>query len=415
MRKAPILLALLLATPALAEPGLPDEAAVAAALDAHPGVQAAAARVASADAEARALARGTHEFTVSGSYVRRSVDREGRFDEYDAQVTRPIRLPGKAALDRRIGEYGVDAARNLAEDARHQAALGLAQRWWDWLGAASEAVVDRQSVSNHETLLAAVRSRVAQRDAAVLDADQAEAALGAARLAAAQSAGRERLARARLAAQYPALPLPTQAPDVPQPALSEAELTRFHALVTADSHEIAAAAAAARRAAVLADRARADRIADPSIGLRAFSERGGMERGGGLLFSMPLGGGHRQALSERAEAEASAALAEERAARFNVREVADGDMAEAQYRQAAWRRAREGLDAQVAALLKLRRGHAAGEIDFADLIYGERQVHDAFRVEALARADAMRALTKLRIDSHELWLADKEPVSPPTP
>jgi len=244
-----VLAAPILAAPALAEPGLPDEAAVAAALDAHPGVQAAIARVTSAGAEARALARGTHEFTVSGSYVRRSVDGEGRFDEYDVQLSRPIRLPGKAALDRQIGEYGVDAARNLAADARHQAALGLAQRWWDWLGAAGEAVVDRQSVANHEKLLAAVRSRVARRDAAVLDADQAEAALGAARLAAEQSAGRERLARARLTAQYPALPLPAQAPDVPQPALSEAELTRFHALVTADSHEIAAAAAAARRSA----------------------------------------------------------------------------------------------------------------------------------------------------------------------
>jgi hypothetical protein len=33
-------------------------------------------------------------------------------------------------------------------------------------------------------------------------------------------------------------------------------------------------------------------------------------------------------------------------------------------------------------------------------------VHDAFRIETAARADAMRAITKLRIDAHDLWLAD---------
>jgi hypothetical protein len=33
-------------------------------------------------------------------------------------------------------------------------------------------------------------------------------------------------------------------------------------------------------------------------------------------------------------------------------------------------------------------------------------VHDAFRIEAEARGEAMRAITTLRIDSHELWLAD---------
>jgi len=39
-------------------------------------------------------------------------------------------------------------------------------------------------------------------------------------------------------------------------------------------------------------------------------------------------------------------------------------------------------------------------------LLNERTVHAAFRIEVQARADAMRAVTKLRIDAHELWLAD---------
>ena len=67
---------------------------------------------------------------------------------------------------------------------------------------------------------------------------------------------------------------------------------------------------------------------------------------------------------------------------------------------------RESVAAQMAALVKLRRGQELGEIDLADLLLGERMVHDAFRVEAAARTEAMRAITRLRIDAHDLWLAD---------
>jgi len=182
-----------------AEPGLPDRAAVVAALDADPSVKAALARTDAARAEADGLAVGPHEVTVNAMISRRTVRGEGldagSYAEFEGQVTRPIRLPGKAGLDRRIGGYGVAYARNMAEDARHQAALGLAQGWWDWLDAAAQTTVDRQAVANQQRLLASVERRAALRDASRLDADQARAALGMAQTAAARSAsGPRRLA-----------------------------------------------------------------------------------------------------------------------------------------------------------------------------------------------------------------------------
>lgn len=406
----PVLLALSVpvgaGTGAGAEPGLPSPESVAAALDAHPGVIAAEARIAAARAEADALARGPHEFTLEAGYTRRSVDREGRYDEYEATLSRALRLPGKAGLDRKIGAAGLDAARNRAEDARHQAALALAESWWDWLGAAAEARVDRQAVGNHEAMLAAVRRRVALRDAPQLEADQTEGALGLARLAAQQSAGREALALARLRARFPGLALPAEPPEVPRPVLPEEAIASFGEKILSRSHEIAAAEAEARRSAAQAERMQRDRMADPSLGVRLFSERGGAERGAGLVISMPLGGGHRRALADRASAEAAAARAEATAARYAANEMASADMTEAQSRLIAWIRARDGLDAQVAALLKLRRGLAAGELGLAEVLLAERQVHDAFRAEAAARTDAQRALVRLRIDSHELWIAE---------
>jgi cobalt-zinc-cadmium efflux system outer membrane protein len=396
----------LLAAPLCAEPGLPPEEAVAAALLDHPSVIAARARLDAARARAEAIAKGSHEFTIQGSYARRDVNGGAAFDEYDAQVSRPIRLPGKARLDRAIGTQGTSVAENVAEDARHEAALLLAAHWFDWLSASAQAAVDRAAVTNYEAALMATRRRRELRDAAQLDVDQAEAALAEARRTLEQSAGLAALARTRLAAQFPGLALPQQAPEVPLPAMAEARLSQLGDLVVVNSHMIAAAEAESARMAAVADRAQADRMADPTIGLRLFSEFGGLERGAGVIVSMPLGGGHRRAVASEASAGAAAARADEQLARFDVAETASADVTEARFRITSWQRAREAVAAQMAALEKLRRGHQLGEIDLSDLLLGERMVHDAFRREAEGRAEAMRAITRLRIDAHDLWLAD---------
>src|SRR3546814_7359485 len=102
-------LALLTRAGVLAERAdLPPVEKVAEALDSHPSVAAARSRVDAARADRDMLAKGSHEIAVAGSYVRRSVDREGGYDEFDATISRPFRLPGKAALDREAGALGIE-------------------------------------------------------------------------------------------------------------------------------------------------------------------------------------------------------------------------------------------------------------------------------------------------------------------
>lgn len=397
----------------LDEPGLPTKRDVVSALDAYPRVRAALARSDAARAEAQLLSRGPHEFTLSTTYNSRTVNdgtgvANGRFNEFSAEVSRPIRLPGKAALDRQIGQQGVTYASNMAEDARHQAALLLAQDWWDWMGAAQEARVDQQAVENARATLSSVQRRVALHDASRLEEDQASAAVGSAATQASRSAGRVTVARARLLAQFPALPLPADAPDAPVPSVPAGGLGMLHDRILGESHELAAAQALARQAGAQADRARKERTGDPTFGLRVFSDRGGMEKGGGIVFSMPFGGGFRSAQADKASAQASAAQADLQAVKLNIEETADTDLATAQAAQAAWQDARTALDAQMAALLKTRRGQQLGEIGLAEVLLAERMTHEAFRAEAIARVDALRAITKIRIDSHQLWIGDDE-------
>lgn len=401
-----IALSFALCVPVAAQTGLPDEPVVQQALDEHPSVLAAQARLEAARARAAGLRAGPHEITVQGGYARRDVRGGDTFDEYNAELSRSFRLPGKARLDREIGRFGIDVAENLAEDARHEAALLLHSYWFDWLAATEMAQVDRAAVYNYETALASVERLEQLREASRLDVDRAAAALADARRTLEQSSGLAALAQSRLAAHFPAMALPQEAPEVPHPEITEARLAQLSELVIGNSHVIAAAQAEAERMAAVADRADRDRFADPTVGLRTFSEFNGIERGAGVFVSIPLGGGHRRALANEASAGASAAHAEEQLVRMEVEETAQADLAEARYRIAAWQRSRETVEAQMAALTKLRRGQQLGEIDLADQLLGERMVHDAFRIEAEARVQAMRAITRLRIDSHDLWLAD---------
>jgi hypothetical protein len=56
-------------------------------------------------------------------------------------------------------------------------------------------------------------------------------------------------------------------------------LTHLRDLVFARSHEIAAAEATAHMADASAERARADKLADPQVGVRVFPTRAGSNAG----------------------------------------------------------------------------------------------------------------------------------------
>mgnify|MGYP001036450327 CR=1 FL=1 len=386
---------------------LPPAEKVIEALDNHPTVAAAAARVEAARAGRTMLAKGTHEVTVSGSYIRRTVDREGGYDEFDSTVSRAFRLPGKAALDRKAGTLGVEVAENRRDDVRHQAALTLSTLWHDWLTAGSLYRSDTNTVGVLEAALAAVRRRVQLRDASQLELDQASAALDLARAQAEASRASEEQARVTLAATFPELPLPLEPPELALPELPSPGLEAMRGLVIERSHEIGAADREAQRLDVVARRARADRIADPSLGVRLFSERSGMEQGAGLVMSIPIGGGYRRAAEGQALAEAKAGRLELANVERMVTATADADLSNARTRLQAWKSASAAARSAAEAARRTERGHQLGQIDLTDLLYAQRQANDARRAEIEARSEADRALMKLQIDSHVIWMEDE--------
>lgn len=387
---------------------LPPPDLVRAALDQHPGVEAAGARVAAARATGQMLRKGPNEITIEAAYARRDVRGVGGLDDYDAKLSRTFRLPGKAALDTRAGVLAVDVAENRMLDVRHQVALLLSDLWHDWLTAAAHYRNDVAVVDSLQQELDALRQRLEKRDASVLEQDQALAALGQARAQAATSLSLQEEARAILAASFPDLTLPASPPELAAPALPAMGLDRMRDLVIEHSHELLAAEREAARLGVLSTRARADRVADPSFGVRLFREQGGMERGAGVVASIPLGGGYRRAAADQASAEANAARLEVSSVERSVMAVANADLSNARTRLMAWESADQAARSAQASADRMEQGYRLGGVDLADLLYARRQANEARRYEIEARSSADRALLKLEIDSHSIWVSNDD-------
>lgn len=384
--------------------GFPSDADVITALDAYPGVAAADAYVDAAQSQSDILRAGPYEFTLSGSYARRTVEREGRFNESEAALSRTIRLPGKWGLDRKAGALGVEVAENQRDDVRHQAAILLSTLWHDWLEAGALVKSDERAVEMQSAAAEAIRRRTDLKDASDLDLDQAQAAHALANAQLADSQARLEKARATLAATFPEIPLSDEAPTLPEPMLPTTGLDRLRDLVITRSHEIQAATREAERLSVVARRAKFDRVPDPTVGVRVFNERGGLEQGVGVQLSIPLGWSLRRATASRASAEATAAGYASEEVRRAVQATADADATDVRTRVAAWKSTAASARSTAAAADRTVRGHEMGAVDLSDLLFIQKQANDARRAEIGARSAASRALIKLLIDAHEIWV-----------
>lgn len=409
---APLLAALVVAPAAeaadqgLARPDfLPTDAQILAVLEASPSVAEARAVLGAADAEARVLAVGEHELSLGTSFDQRRVRGGGDYSEWSVQLSRGLRSPGKRLMDLKAGEAGAGAARDGVEDAVHQASLRLTGLWVAWLEAEGRANLDRAEVATYGGDVKGLKRRVALKDAAPLDLEQAQAALARAQAQAADSEGLAASLRAELEATFPGL-APANPPALSPPASPQRPFEAWRDLIPERSHEIHIARLLADRQGYLARRARLDRIADPTVGLRTFNERGGEETGFGLTLSLPLGVARRSATADRQAAEAAAAEARWAQMVQEVSRTADTDVIAARANLAAWREAAAASEATGLAGARIQRAYELGERDLSELLVARRQTFEAQRQELSARARAHAALLKLALDAHELWLQE---------
>lgn len=411
-----LLLSILFNSPvAVAEtiyPDLPTEAQVEAALQSHLTVRLAERSVRWEQGNQRRLESGPYEFNMrAGSAQRRIINNGQNLKEWDVALERPLRLFNKANLDSRIGSESVARARYALGDAQHEAARLLLKLWFAWQREEVQNTLWQKQSELLKQLAQMTEKRVRAGDAPKLELNQAQSIAVQASVSQQQAALRSKLAASELAKQFPGLPIPPQIGlATPQPIDHDLAYWREQALQ--HNHELGMIQTESRVQHLQAERARADRLPDPTLGIRHSNEMGGNERVTGLYLTIPLPGGARSAIAESAEQQSNMASDRADFVKHRLEEDIRTTHLQAISSYDTWQQALTAgenmrQNAELAA-----RAYSLGENSLGDTLTARRLALESTLAENLAQLDANEARYRLLLDAHALWPIDNHEESP---
>ena len=385
---------------------LPPQDAVHATMAQATRVRSGREQIAIGREQERKLRIGPYEWETAVT-ARERRDQGGQsFSDQQYELIRRWRLPGKGNLDRRMGGVIAGIGENAYADAWHETGRTLLSAWFDWLRAtraetllgAQEELIERES----EVLA----RRVARGDAPRLDQQRTEVARAQMQAALAESKRRTEEVRLLLQRDYPDLPLvpPAVIPNPPSPSGNE---QTWVDTILRENHEIELAQGRADAAALLATRARRDRLPDPSIALQ-FSDNLDQNRHViGVRVSIPIGASGRAADAALARSQATLAEVESEQVRRAVEATARIDVVNARGSWLQWQRLAEAAQQAESAANAVARGYEVGELSITDLLISRRQQLEAQLQADAALLNAHEARARLWLDAHKIWAPDE--------
>lgn len=387
---------------------LPPVDDIEAILESSPLVAEAAAGIQLGDALNKRRRVGIHEWTVRATtQERRDQTTQQTYTEAQVSLERGFRIPGKASVDAALGQQAVSIAEFSHADAWHEAGRTLLASWFDWLRERESVTVLEGQVRILEQHRDAVQRRVTAGDAPAIEGQLAEGELNRVRalyLDAQQLAATRELDLKEL---FPALNL--RAPETVEapPAIEESD-TVWHTRIVADNHELELAQNQQREAELQAQRAKLDRIADPTIGVHYGQERDRQEKVLGVTVALPFGGSGRRADYAAALARATMATERTRQIRLKVEGDANRALSAVRLSRLRWEQLSRLSEQMQATAATMRRGYELGELDLAQTLAAQRQALEATLGAQQAELDAIEAYARLRLDAHEIWALDHD-------
>ena len=377
---------------------LPPEPMIAEAVDASPTVMAAEAELARAAATARRLRSGEYEVTLSGSGGRRTVDTptsgQSEHTEWNAGLSRTVRLPAKRSADKNLASLEVSKAEAAYASARRNALLEFVALWTDWRAAAEASQTTRRLADDALALANAEDKAVKLGASRRVYVDQLRAEAGLLGLEADRKAIDADNAKASLAAAFPDFAMPTT------PDALDWDAARIAALMESDAQD----APAVREARLALDqmqtkarRARLDRLPDPTLGVQFANEFGGNETSVMATFSIPLGGRARSAAASEAGSQAAAAAAKLRAAELDAARRYDQAKRTARAAAANLDNARQAVAKARNAMNSRKQCYAMGAVKLGDLTTTRRTLTMTEQTLVEYRVAAERAYLTLAV------------------
>ncbi len=386
---------------------LPDPAAAEAALWASPLVSRARGEFTAQTLKSQGLQHGREEWMVGADVAQRRIEtpRDNQ-TEWGVALSRPLRLPARAAADRELaGALTAHAEASLGE-ALHESGRQLLALWFDWLNEASQAQLWRAQLQLGEQQLATVIARIRLGEAPRSERVSSEAALAQLRLQQQQAATREQQARNRLRAQFPGLPVAAGEGALPSPLPPDGTADDYVDAVLEHNHELFRAR---RQAEVLQAEARQyakRRSVDPSMGMFYKNEAGGDEHVLGLNVGLTLPGPARR--FDQQAAEQLSATAQDAAMRLEqqLRQEARADFEAAAALSANWQQAERAAQALEEAARLAARAYSLGEGSLDQVLLNRRLALDGRLQAQQAQLAALAADARLKLDAHRLWPLD---------
>lgn len=382
-------------------PGLMPTAIARRLLDQDPRVAAARAGLEVAQQEAGILNQSPYEWTSRVTGQRRAVDMGPRYSEWNVGIERIIRLPGKASADRNIGKATVEESRARYGEALREAARELMGLWVDWLVAERARELAAENLKSTQESLTAVEKRFRAGDASKLDLSIVRAELAEQRRLDNDAKTQASAAWSRLSTRFPGINRQVIALPAPPPIVENAALWRDRIL--AESDELKVAQRAMQKAQAIAERARADKIPDPTFGLYTASEVGGRERIAGIMISIPIPGGARDSRSAKAIAEVEVRRHDVELKKRQLETEIASAVVTAQGAYDSLQIANEGAAAMQENARLMQRAYALGEAELQALLLARRQATVAMSNALQAQAAALKGYYGLLVDAHLIW------------
>ena len=389
------------AAPPMHPPGLLPTAIVRPLLEQDPAVAAARAGLEVALQEANALVSSPHEWTARTSGQRRRVESGPSYREWHVGIERTIRLPGKAAADRNLGKATVDESQAHYGEALHESARELMALWVDWLAAARARELAETSLHSTQESLSVIEKRVRAGDASMLDLSIARAELAEQRRLDNDAKTLTFAAWLRLSTRFPGIS--QQNVSLPMPLPLEHAPAFWRERILDESDELKIVQAKLQLAQAHAERARADKMADPTLGVFTASEIGGRERVSGITLTIPLPGGARMARGAKAIATVEVSRHEFESKKRRIEADILSAVATAQGAFTSLQIANEGTAAVQDNAKLMQRAYSLGEAQLQALLLARRQATAAFNSALQAQVAALKGYYGLLIDAHLVW------------
>ncbi len=370
-------------------------------LEQDPRVATARAGLEVARQESNMLGKSPYEWTGKALGQRRAVNDGARYIEWNVGIERTLRLGDKGTADRNLGLATTDESDARYGEALHESARELAALWVDWLAAERGRELSTENLSAAQENLRVVERRNRAGDASRLDMSLANADLAEQRRIDNDVQTVASAAWARLSTRFPGLN--RQSVPVPRAGLITESDSAWRERILGASDTLKLAQVQVRMAQAQADRARAERLPDPTLGVFAGVEGGGREQIVGITLSIPIPGGLRATRSAKTLAAVDVAR---NALELKQREL-EADiataLATARGSYASLQMADESTLATQQNARLVQRAYTLGEGDLQTLLLARRQATAAANSALQASVTALKAYLALLIDAHLVW------------